>query len=59
MVQTFIIVPAACPGDFTVTCDCCEHSGEEFRLMKSEQGDFGFVTCFYTGENEKTVVIPQ
>jgi hypothetical protein len=59
MVQTFIIVPAECPGDLTVTCDCCEHGGEEFRLKKSPKGDFGFVKCLYPGENEKTVDIPR
>lgn len=57
-VHTFIIVPETCPGDITITCDCCEHAGEEFLLTKSSQGDFGFVACSYPAENEKTIVVP-
>lgn len=59
MVQTFIIVPEACPGDFAVTCDCCEHAGKEFDLMKFSKGDAGFVRCLYQGDNEKTGVTPH
>ena len=49
-IETFIIVPDACPAGWELTCDCCEHSDREFQIVKpapgSEKG-FGFVTCHF------------
>lgn len=47
-IQTCIIVPESCPGEFELTCDCCGYSDKEFRFMKPEQGtglELGSVTC--------------
>ncbi len=50
-IQTCIIVPEACPGEFELTCDCCKYSDREFLIKKPEPGtgqEFGSVTCRYS-----------
>lgn len=51
-IQTFIVVPEACPGGFELTCDCCEYAVMEFRLMKTpgRAAVPGFVECSYGAE---------
>lgn len=49
-IQTCIIVPEACPGEFELTCDCCKYSDREFRIVKPAAGsgaELGSVNCRY------------
>jgi hypothetical protein len=57
-IRTFIVVPEQCPGELEITCDCCEHTGKEFQVVKPAPGsdkECGFVTCYYTGHHSNIV----
>jgi hypothetical protein len=57
----FMIVPCSCPCDTPTACDNCKYSQVEFKpgpRPRKLPVEIGYVSCFYTKEQPKSVGLP-